>query len=478
MQHPTSKLDVAFNPRTIAVVGDKKATNYNWLRSNLTFKGKLYSVQVDPNELPGIAELGVPNFMRLTDIPEPVDYVIIAVPREVAPRIVADCIKKDVGAAHLFTAGFGESNTELGTKLESSIVEMATQSGLCLIGPNCMGVYNPQLGVRHFRDQYVGEAGPVGFISQSGTHAIVFSHQGLINGFRLNKSVSYGNGIIMDCPDFLEYMGNDDKTQIIGIYLEGVRDGKRFFEVLRKITPQKPVLVWKGAQSEAGLRASSSHSAQLTTTAQLWETALRQSGAIQVTNMDEMVDTTKALLFLPPPAGNRVALMTMTGGPCVTIGDAFCAEGFKVPPLSEGSYERLSSIFAAVGGIPVNPLDVGGTLNQSPENLNTIFDIMAQDPNVDSVIMDMGIGLTGFRMQEEPARMDTIIEAAADFKKKSQKPLLFTLSAAHHETFAAKVRERCNEIGVPSYPTFERAAKALRNVVEYYRFRQATTALS
>lgn len=470
MQHLADKLERAFNPRTIAVVGDKKAGDYIWLRNNLTFQGKLYSVQIDPNELPGIAELGVPNFMRLADIPDPIDYVVIAVPREVAPRIIADCIKVGVGAAHLFTAGFGESGDETGAKLERMVVDMATQAGLCLIGPNCMGVYNPKIGLRHWPDQYHGEAGSVGIISQSGTHAILFSQLGHANGVRVSKSVSYGNGIITDCPDFLEYLGQDEETRVIGIYLEGVRDGRRFFDVLRKTTPQKPVLIWKGAQSEAGLRASSSHSAQLTTTADIWEAAIKQAGATMVNSVDEMVDTAKALLFAPPPAGNRVGLMTMTGGPCVVIGDAFSAEGFEVPPLIQESYQRLGSFFNVVGGISVNPLDVGGTFAMSGEHLDDIFDIMDKDPGVDSLVMDLGVGLMGAMMEQNPKLMNKVMEAAVGFRKQSTKPLLFSLTPAHREAQAAMIRDQLTQIGIPCYPTFQRAAKALKNAVEYYRF--------
>ena len=164
-------LDRAFNPRTVAVVGDKRAMGYLWLRSMSTFQGKVYSVQIDPNEIPGIEELGVPNYSSLLEIPDEIDYVVCAVPRQISPRVVADCIEKGVGAVTLFTSGFAETETEEGIQLQKQVGEMARSApggGLLLIGPNCMGIYNRRLGLRHSWDQPAGDAGNVGFISCCG----------------------------------------------------------------------------------------------------------------------------------------------------------------------------------------------------------------------------------------------------------------------------------------------------------------------
>ena len=174
------RLNRAFNPRTIAVVGDKRAMGYLWLNAMKTFQGKVYSVQVDPNEIPGIEAMGVPNYKSLLEIADEIDYVVCAVPRPVAARIIADCAAKKVGSVMLFTSGFAETETEDGIAAQEQITQMAREAGLLLIGPNCMGIYNRRLGVRHSTDQAVGDAGNVGFISQSGTHAINFSLVGAV----------------------------------------------------------------------------------------------------------------------------------------------------------------------------------------------------------------------------------------------------------------------------------------------------------
>src|SRR5437867_104734 len=141
------RLHRAFNPRTVAVVGDKRAMGYLWLNCMKTFNGKVYSVQVDPNEIPGIEAMGVPNYKSLLDVPAEIDYVVCAVPRPVAPRIIADCIEKKVGAVALFTSGFAETETEDGLGAQEPVTQMAREAGLPLIGPNYMGIYNRHLGV-------------------------------------------------------------------------------------------------------------------------------------------------------------------------------------------------------------------------------------------------------------------------------------------------------------------------------------------
>jgi acetyltransferase len=143
------ELDRVFNPRSVVVVGDKRENDYMWLRSLSTFTGEVCSVQIDPDELPGIARLGVRNYPSLLDLPKPVDYAIVAVPRAVAPKIVADCIRAGVGGATLFTSGFAETGTDAGIRLEQQIAEMARAADFPLIGPNCMGIFNPEIGLRH-----------------------------------------------------------------------------------------------------------------------------------------------------------------------------------------------------------------------------------------------------------------------------------------------------------------------------------------
>ncbi|MBI2913400.1 MAG: CoA-binding protein [Chloroflexi bacterium] len=468
------RLDRAFNPRSVAVVGDKRAIGYLWLRSLSAFQGKLYSVQIDPNEIPGIEEMGVPNFPRLQDIPDEIDYVVCAVPRPVSPRIVADCIEKGVGAVTLFTSGFAETETEEGIRIQEQITQMAKDAGLLLIGPNCMGIYNRRLGVRHSWEQPAGDPGNVGFISQSGTHCINFSLVGHLSGIKCSKTVSFGNAVVLDAPDYLEYLAADPETEVIGMYLEGARDGRRLLRVLRETTRRKPVVVWKGGMTRAGARAVYSHTASLATAPAIWDAAMRQAGAVQTDNLDETVDAVKALVYCKQGTGCRVGLVAMTGGQSVVITDAFEREGLQVPLLTAASYEKLSSFFNIIGGSYRNPLDAGGTIGMgfAPQNLTRLLEILDDDENVDAIVMEVGAGFLARRMRENPVILDALLDTLSAHKERSPNPIIADAHPGHLDDEGAKIRQRLLERGIPPFGSFQAGAQALKRAIDYWRFRE------
>lgn len=468
------RLDRAFNPRTVAVVGDKRAMGYLWLRSMSTFQGKVYSVQIDPNEIAGIQELGVPNYASLLDIPDEIDYVVCAVPRQVSPRILADCIEKGVGAVTLFTSGFAETETEEGIRLQEEIGEMARRADLLLVGPNCMGIYNRRLGLRNSWEQPAGDGGNVGFISQSGTHCINFSMVGDRHGIRCSKAVSFGNAVILDVADYLEYLTDDPETEVIGLYLEGARDTRRFFGALQQAARRKPVVVWKGGVTRAGARAIYSHTAALATAPALWDAAMRQAGAVQTDNLDETIDAVKALVYCKPGAGYRMGLIAMTGGQSVVITDAFERAGLEVPLLTAASYEKLSQFFNIIGGSYRNPLDSGGTIGMGflPQNLGKLLEILDVDENVDAIAMEVGAGFLARRMRENPALLDSLLDILSAHRERSQKPLIAIAHPGHLEDVAAMIRSRLLERNIPPFASFQAGAKALRRAIDYWRFRE------
>ena len=226
-------LERAFNPRTVVVIGDKRMGGYMWLRAMKHLKGKLYSVQIDPNEIPGIEAMGVENRKSLAEITEPIDYAVSAVPRQIAPRILKDCVANHVGSIGFFTSGFSETSEELGIRLEHELRDLAINSEIALVGPNCMGLYSPGAGLCNFPEEKVGEAGDVCFISQSGTHTINFCLQAPSHGIKVNKAASIGNVLVLEAADYIDLMAADPATRVIGMYIEGVRDGRRFFDSVR-----------------------------------------------------------------------------------------------------------------------------------------------------------------------------------------------------------------------------------------------------
>jgi len=431
-----------------------------WLRSQGSFKGKLYSVQIDPQEIEGIKALGVENYTSLLDVPEPVDLAIVAVPRAVALRVLEDCIRKEVVAAHFFTAGFSETDTEEGIELERRLTERAEQANFHLIGPNCMGIFNPGIGIGLVGGQYAGFAGQVGFIAQSGTHAIAFAQEAHLQGVDINKSVSFGNGVVLDSADYLEYFAGDPEIKIIGMYLEGVKDGRRFFRVLREVSAQKPVVIWKGGRTEEGGRAIASHTGSLAVPQAIWEAAVRQCGAIKVAGMEELIDTLQALLYLSP-GGNRVAIAGGSGGQSVAIADVFAEAGLRVPMLTQESYEELATFFSLIGGSYRNPVDTG---NQNRRHMKRIMEILGQDTNIDSLVM-----LTNTRFGN-PEVVQGDVDLMADIKERMSKQVMaiVAFSGPDEMRTAREATKRFQAKGIPAFPSMERGARALKNTLDYY----------
>jgi acyl-CoA synthetase (NDP forming) len=470
----TKRLDRAFNPKTVAVVGDKRAMGYMWLNSMKTFSGKLYSVQIDPAEIPGIEQLEVPNYPSLSEIPDEIDYVLCAVPRPVAARIVADCAKKQVGAVALFTSGFAETETEEGTEAQAQVTQIARENDLLLIGPNCMGIHNRELGVRHSPDQEAGDAGNVGFISQSGTHCINFSLVGAAHGIKCSKTVSFGNAVILDAPDYIDYLAQDPGTDVIAMYIEGTKDGPRLLASLKAAAKKKPVVVWRGGTTQAGSRAVYSHTASLAAAPDVWHAAMRQAGVIETDDLDETIEAVKALVYCKPTTGRRMGLVAMTGGQSVVITDAFEREGMEVPLLTAASYEKLASFFNIIGGSYRNPLDAGGTIGMGfvPGNLQKLFEILEEDENVDAVAMEVSGTFIARRLKDNPAMMDGMLDLLANQRDKSSKPFLTITHPSHVEDVMADLRRKLLDRGVAAFTSFRASARALSHATAYWAARE------
>lgn len=462
------KLDRAFNPKVLVVVGDKAINEYEWLKSYQSFTGKLYSVQIDEREIPGIEALGITNYKSIKDIPEPIDHVLFAVPRQVSPYVLADCIEIGAGSVCLFTSGFAETGEPAAVELQAKVTQMALDAEMPLIGPNCMGIYVPKLGIRQGWHEQPLDSGPVGLISQSGTHSMFVASLMQNNGVGISKGVSIGNSVILDASDYLEYLAEDAETEIIAAYIEGVRNGRRFFETLRRVARKKPVVIWKGGATEAGARATASHTASLATSSATWNAMMRQCGAIAVDTIDELVDVCKALLFVKPGTGTRVGLMAMTGGPSVAMTDAFAREGLNAPPLTEASYAKLSEFFNVIGGSYRNPLDIGGTLQGEVGNLARMFEILEEDENIDTIVMDVAAGFAAQRWRDNPGKFDELVAEIVAHKARSNKPFLTTMHPMWYEEIVATLRPKIAEKGVASFHSFDRAARALRQARDYW----------
>jgi acyl-CoA synthetase (NDP forming) len=329
-----------------------------------------------------------------------------------------------------------------------------------------MGIFNPKLGIKQTDDQYSGVSGPVGFISQSGALAVTFSLEAHLQGLNINKSVSSGNGIVLDATDFLEYLGDDAEVKAIGMYMEGVNNGRKFFETLRQVAKKKPVVIWKGGRSKDGDRAIASHTGALAVSQTVWNTMVRQCGAVAVTGTEQLIDTLKAIIYLPPIRGNRVAVVGGSGGQSVAITDSLAEVGLRVPPLTQGSYDELATFFNVVGGSYRNPIDTAGPVRR---DMHRILEIVERDANIDNLVL---ICSTKPGRQMMPAQLQGSLDLASHIKDRTSKPVmvfvfLFTPDAEREKR---EIIFRYQETGVPAFPSIERGVTSLRNALDYHRF--------
>lgn len=465
-------LEKAISPGTIVVIGDKQAGGYIWLRAQSNFNGKLYSVQIDPKEIPNIEKMGITNYLNLSDVPGPIDLAITAVPRQVAPIILKNCLDTGVRGVQFFTSGFSETAEEIAIKLEKQLRAMASEADIALIGPNCMGLYNPGVGLCNFPGQPTGQGGDVCFISQSGTHMVNMAFQAPTRGMKINKGASIGNAIVLQPADYLEMMAEDPGTRVIGMYVEGIRDGRRFLDILQRTTARHPVVIWKGGVTEAGARATFSHTASLATPAEVWKAVVRAGGAVEVRTWDALLDALAMFSLSRPIKGRGVGLVAMTGGQSVFITDTFASAGMEVPALSESSYDELKTFFNTIGGSYRNPMDAAGTIMGPGEgNLIRILNILDRDPVIDLIVLEIGTGTAAARWANHESDVISMLDKLNEFNQRATKPFSLIMHHAHMEDVVARARKLAVERQLLVFENFERAAQTLRLGADYWAMR-------
>jgi len=316
------------------------------------YDGKIYPVNPRAKEISGLTA-----YPTVRDIPGEVDYAIFNIPARLAPRVMQDCAVKHVKVAHIYTAGFSETGKEEGKALQEQVVSEARAGGVRVIGPNCMGIYYPAAGLT-FNPAFSREPGNVAFISQTGAGATRFVSLANSRGIHFSKVVSYGNAVDLDISDFLEYLIDDAETEIVTCYIEGVRDGRRFIEMVRKCMAVKPVIIMKAGLTESGAGAAASHTSSLAGSKTTWDAFFRQTGAIRVDTLEEIADLVPALQYLKTPNGRRVGIVGRGGGIGVIATDTCDNAGLKVPSFHPETRNRLEEVIPEAGAGARNPVDV------------------------------------------------------------------------------------------------------------------------
>lgn len=461
-------LERLFNPQSVVVVGSKQIDNHSWLRTVLPFQGPKYHVNVDPNEWASAEELGFPSFKSVTEVPGEIDYVIVSVPAKVVPFVLKDCIEKGVYAVHLYTAGYGETGTELGLQMEKELEEMATNAGLKIVGPNCIGLFNPSIGIGMNLGGYQSSSGKFGFISHSGSQSSGVTKAAWAHGILASKVISMGNGLILDTPDYLDYFSQDKDTEVIGMYVEGLRDGRKFFHGLKEACKKKPVLVWKVGETEEAGAVVEGHSTSKATRPEVWDAMLRQCGAIKVEDMESLLETAKLLLHLPNTSGKRLGLLALSGGHSTEMANVFSKAGFEIPQLSQHSYTKILEHWDVVGSTYRNPLE-GRTLS-NPVNMNNVLDVLNDDDDIDIIVQEINIGQP--KDGKIPVFRGHDPSIFCEFNERAKKPYVIVISSFLSQSdpdHTDAVYQQLSAAGIPAGFGFKATADALQRVISHYQ---------
>jgi acyl-CoA synthetase (NDP forming) len=470
-----------FEPERIAVVG-VSAEGFGFGRGvllallTMKFSGTLYPV--NPR---GGTSSGLKIYESVDAIPGPIDLGIIAVPAPLVPRAVEDCMKKGAAGVEILSAGFKETGTEEGIALEKKLNELAAK-GIRIIGPNCFGLYNPRTGLTMLPGPDLSrEPGSVGFVSQSGGLAIDLAHVGKWRGIKFSTMVSIGNGVDIRETELLEYFGADPETRIIGMYIEGLDDGRRFFEVLKSVGNEKPVIIMKGGQSETGRRAAMSHTASIGGDAEIWKWTIRQCNAIPAVDMKEIADLALAFSFLPSGTYNGISVIGGGGAIGVASADIAASYGISIPQFDASLQEEILALLPRPGSSAKNPVDVANP-RVPPEVLKEVLIRSARNSAVDVQIIVQLLhhykpavfympGLTVMDATPVSQFADAFAEAAAV----TGKPVIAVvpdfkqgLDSLDIAEMLRETRRLYTEKGIPVFDDIQNAIKSIKAVSEYY----------
>ncbi|MFO7964962.1 MAG: CoA-binding protein [Desulfobacterales bacterium] len=464
-RHISHPLDAIFKPRSVAVIGASNTPGrwgYDTMMSILAysrFRGSVYPVHPRDGYV-----FGLPAYSSVADIPEPVDLAVIVVNADQAVRVFRQCVDKKVGGAVIITAGFAETGPE-GSRLQEQLSMLSRKHRIPFVGPNCMGIWTSSVGLNLCFNKPVA-SGPIAFVSQSGTMGDYLFDVSQARKYGFATFVSSGNQASLDVCDYLEYLGDDDESRVIVLYLEGVKDGRRFIEAARNAARKKPVLAYKIGRTDAGARAAATHTASITGSSDLFEAACRQAGLILCDHMLEMFDFAEALGNQPLPAGNRVGIASGGGGFCVVTAEACAKAGLQVPVLDDDAQHRIREHVYDYSPKPANPVDLIARKGHSA--YANVIDIMAARDYIDGLIIMPPYGTIS--RKSSPEVMKELVDCCAaisDIPGKYGKPVLAFAMREYSETAMYEILKRGD---IPFFESPETCARTMKTMFDYARF--------
>ncbi len=446
-------LNSLFSPRSVAVFGasDREESVAGVIYKNMLksgFTGKVYPVNPKYETL-----LGEKCYASAADLPEAPDLAIIATPAPTVAPILDTCGKRGVRRAVVLSAGFREVGPK-GVAMEEALRNTARKHGIRFIGPNCLGIQRPAIGLNATFALGCAQPGDLALVSQSGALCTAMLDWAESNGIGFSSVISSGASADLDFGEILDYLAHDPATKGILMYIEGIRDARRFMSALRAVSRLKPVVMVKVGRHEAGSKAVASHTGALVGSDAVFDALVRRAGVVRVKTILQLFASARALSSHIKPTGNRLAIVTNGGGPGVMATDLAVDLGVRLAELSPQTIEKLNGALPATWSHG-NPVDVIG--DAGADRYHAALEACLEDPNVDGVLTM----LTPQAMTRPGEAADAVVEVA----RQSQKPVITCWMG---ETQVAEGRKRFKEAGIPYFSTPEPAVEVFSYLANFY----------
>ena len=372
-------IDLFFNPKRVALVG--ASTDYRKLGNSILMNLLTSEIEVFPITRNTERVLGVQAYKSLSDLPKPVDLVIVAVAAKYCSSLMPEIRKAGARNAVIISGGFSEAGPE-GAELEKNLVKAAREAGVRILGPNCVGISNTRLFNGTFT--MMPERGNIAFVSQSGALGGMIIYTTRAKRIGMSKFASIGNSADIGFVEILNYFREDSKSSVIAVYIEGINEGRTLFESLQKAAKVKPVVILKGGRSEEGGRATQSHTGSLAGSTKLFDAMIRQAGCVTAPTLDTLFEICKLFDYQPKPKGNRIGIISNTGGAGVLATDAASNLNLQIARLDEETREELKQVLPPMASTN-NPIDVVASGGRREYRIAT--ELLLKDSNVDILLV-------------------------------------------------------------------------------------------
>jgi len=481
MASSSEEIRAFFDPRSIAVIGAtpiaQKVGNIivrNLMENSERGLLKADLFPVNP-KYPTILERKC--YPSLRELPQDVETLVVVIPAEGVPGVIEESASKNTKAAIVISSGFREvGNIELDEKLTKA----ARDSGIRIIGPNCLGIYDPYSGMDtlflpEVKMLSTGREvvatprplpGHISLISQSGAFGIAALDYMAGKMMGVRTFVSLGNRADVDEGELLDFFRQDERTKVVLLYVEGLSSGRAFLNAARQFTKAKPIVALKSGKTEAGARAAASHTAALAGVDKIYDAAFTQSGVVRAQTLEEFFDMARALQMQQPPPGNRIAILTNAGGPGIITADTCAESGLRVDRLSDSVLGKLAAMKSRGELLEIstgaNPIDLSG--QGTSDMFAKVLRILMDDPEVDGVIV--------MAFHHAPPILDDAVPAIAETHKGYTKPIVACDIGGTE--MAQEFRTRFEKYGIPAYEMPERAARAMYALAKHGQYLRAT----